>query len=378
MIVFVSNFYNHHQSYFSEAMYRLTDGAFRFVSTEPMSEERIKLGWGGEKAPFVEEYSENPEACQRLIDEADAVIYGSAPREILENRIEKKKLTFFYSERQYKKECPWYKRIVHAWRYRRMWGSQENHYLLCASAYAAYDYARVGTFVNQAYVWGYFPEVKKYEEIAEILSAKKKNSILWAGRFVDFKHPELPILVAQRLKREGCSFDMKLIGNGEMEAIIKEMIEKYEMQDCVQMLGSMNHKKVRDYMEKTQIFLFTSDRNEGWGAVLNESMNSACAVVASHAIGSVPYMLEDHKNGLIYQDGDFESLYQSVKNLLQNRELCEKLGENAYETMIHCWNADMAAERLLALVKNLQRQKEGSPFSDGPCSPAVVIKDNWF
>ena len=49
-------------------------------------------------------------------------------------------------------------------------------------------------------------------------------------------------------------------------------------------------------MEKSEIFLFTSDKGEGWGAVLNESMNSACAVVASHAIGSVPFLLKDGEN----------------------------------------------------------------------------------
>ena len=44
------------------------------------------------------------------------------------------------------------------------------------------------------------------------------------------------------------------------------------------------------YMESSHIFLlFTSDRNEG--AALNESMNSGCAVVASDAIGSVPYLM---------------------------------------------------------------------------------------
>ena len=34
-------------------------------------------------------------------------------------------------------------------------------------------------------------------------------------------------------------------------------------------------------MEKADIFLFTSDRREGWGAVANEAMNSACALVVS-------------------------------------------------------------------------------------------------
>lgn len=56
-------------------------------------------------------------------------------------------------------------------------------------------------------------------------------------------------------------------------------------------------RKVREHMEDADIFLFTSDYNGGRGAVLNESMNSGCMVAASHAIGSVPFLLEDGKRG---------------------------------------------------------------------------------
>ena len=62
-------------------------------------------------------------------------------------------------------------------------------------------------------------------------------------------------------------------------------------------------------MEKTGIFLFTSDRQEGWGAVLNEAMNSGCAVVASHLIGAVPFLKKKKKNGLVYSSGDRKTLF---------------------------------------------------------------------
>lgn len=61
------------------------------------------------------------------------------------------------------------------------------------------------------------------------------------------------------------------------------------LNDYVTFTGPVQSDKVRGFMERAGIFLFTSDRQEGWGAVLNESMNSGCAVVASHAIGSVPF-----------------------------------------------------------------------------------------
>ena len=62
-----------------------------------------------------------------------------------------------------------------------------------------------------------------------------------------------------------------------MEQQLRQMIHDKQLDDCVSMLGAMSPEKVRDYMEAADIFLFTSDFNEGWGAVLNEAMNSSCA-----------------------------------------------------------------------------------------------------
>lgn len=367
MIVFVSNYYNHHQAPFSEAMYRLTEGQFRFVATEPMSEERLKMGWGGEGGTFVLQYADNSAEIQQLINEADVVIFGSAPYATIEERMHRKKLTLIYSERLYKQECPRWQLPLRRIKYHKQFGRYENTYLLCASAYTASDYARTKTFVGKAYKWGYFPEVKRYGNIEMILDAKRLASILWVARFIGWKHPELPIQVAKRLKDEGYTFELNMIGSGELEESMRRLIVEAGVEDCVHMLGSMKPADVRAHMEEAQIFLFTSDRGEGWGAVLNESMNSGCAVVADRAIGSVPFLLEHETNGLIYEDGDFESLYASVKRLLDEPSLCNEYGRRAYETMTTLWNAETAAERLLVLIEHM-KSKTCTPYAKGPCS----------
>ena len=145
------------------------------------------------------------------------------------------------------------------------------------------------------------------------------------------------------------------------------------------MLGTMPPEKVREYMELSEIFLFTSDRQEGWGAVLNEAMNSGCAVVASHAIGSVPFLLKNGDNGLIYRSGDINDLYEKVKYLLDNQATRAKLGINAYKTLCNKWNAENAAERFVKLSKALlDGKREADLFGEGICSGAEILDDDWF
>ena len=164
-----------------------------------------------------------------------------------------------------------------------------------------------------------------------------------------------------------------------MEAQLKHMADAMDLRECVTFPGSMPPDEVRHHMEQAGIYLFTSDRYEGWGAVLNESMNSGCAVVASHAIGAVPYLMKHKENGLIYKSGDVDGLYAHVKYLLDNPDEQERLGRAAYETITGLWNAEVAAQRVITLSEHLLAgEKYPDLFEEGPCSRAETVKDEWF
>lgn len=382
-VVFVSNYYNHHQKSFSEAMYKLLTGRFCFIETEPIREERIKLGYGGEKKPQYVKQSYTSEhdmaVCRKIIDTADVVIIGSAPERLVRERIKSGKLVIRYGERPLKNGLELWKYPYRylKWHIRNPKGAKVA--LLCASAYTSADYAKFRLFQGRCYRWGYFPERKQYENVERMIAEKQPSSLLWVARFIDWKHPELPILIAKRLKEENYDFNMKLIGIGVLEKEIQNQIRELQLEDCVQMLGSMKPERVRGHMEKSQIFLFTSDKKEGWGAVLNEAMNSGCAVVASHAIGSVPYLLRDGENGSIYKDGDIEDLYRKVKTLLDDPQRSFAYGKRAYQTINEEWNAEIAAERLLQLADMmLAGEFENNLFPSGPCSRTENLKDAWF
>lgn len=373
-VTFFSNFLLHHQTPFCEAMVKLLDENFKFIATEKIPQERLNMGYRdlSKSVTYAVNSYESEENYQKALElgkNSDVVIIGSAPDEFIEERLKQNKLTFRYSER-YFKEGKWrildprvlvahYKGDI---RYRK-----KNLYMLCASAYTAPDCRFIGCYKNKAYKWGYFPPVKRYDHIQEIIRLKNHASILWTARFLKWKHPEAPLYVAKRLKDEGYDFTLNIIGSGVLEGKIRKNIAKNGLEKYVRLLGTMSPEEVRENMEKSEIFLFTSDRNEGWGAVLNESMNSACAVVASGAIGSVPYLIKDGENGFIYKSGNLKNLYNKVKLLIDNREIREKMGINAYKTLAETWNAEEASERLLKLIENIKEGKD-TPFTDGPCS----------
>ena len=382
-LVFVSNFYNHHQKALSSAFHRLTGGAYHFISTEEIPEEQRNLGYGCEDIPdyvlYAHRDEEERKLCQCIINEADVVIAGSAPEYLLRERIKAGKLVFRYAERPLKKGFEPLKYLPRLWKWHRRNPMGNPIYMLCASAYTAQDYGKFGLFRGRCYKWGYFPEAKEYD--VEKLFAGKQNrvpKILWCGRFLEWKHPDDAVRIAQRLKRGGYQFELNLIGTGPLEQQLGQMIREKRLEDCVHMLGAMPPELVRKHMELANVYLFTSDRNEGWGAVLNESMNSGCAVVASHAIGAVPFLMKNGENGLIYEYGNVDMLYEKVKYLLDCPEEQVRLGGAAYRTITTQWDANRAAERFVGLAQRiLEGENQPNLFVDGPCSRAEVQKDGY-
>ena len=185
--------------------------------------------------------------------------------------------------------------------------------------------------------------------------------------------------MAKGLKAAGYDFTLNIIGSGALEDTLRQQIQTEGLTDLVHLLGSMKPDAVRTYMERASIFLATSDRQEGWGAVVNEAMNSGCAVVASHAIGAVPYLIENEKNGLVYRSGDIEMLLRQVQALLADSEKCVAMGQCAYETIVREWNAEVAAERLCRLTEAiLSGDKQPDLYESGPCSRAPTQSDDWM
>lgn len=377
-LIFVTNMLNHHQYALCEAFGEQFDD-FKLVTTEKTQ----GIGYQTAKdAEFVFHYenSENRGDIEEIILNADIVIFGACPNELIEMRMKENKLSFLYSERFFKKGV--WRRFIPKTRkavYERITRYKNNEmYVLCASAYLPYDLKLIGFPIEKCFKWGYFPATNKYDADALINNKScGKIKLLWVGRMLDLKHPDDAVKLAKKLKKSGIDFELNLLGDGALTESLKSTVKNNGLNDCVHLLGSKSIEEVGRYMEEASIFLFTSDRNEGWGAVLNEAMNSGCAVVASHAIGSVPFLINDGKNGLIYRSGDIEDLYKKVKYLIDNKEKTSELGKNAYYAITDLWNAETAAERFKQLVQVINAGGADDLFNDGPCSKAEVLKDDW-
>ena len=182
----------------------------------------------------------------------------------------------------------------------------------------------------------------------------------------------LPIQLAQRLKAKGYHFTLDMFGTGVELSRIKQLAKDLQVDDVVRFCGNLPNEQILQQMREHEIFLFTSDKNEGWGAVANEAMSNGCVIVGSDAIGSTPFLVKDGENGCLFKSCDLDSLAEKVEWLLNNPEKRRILSVNGYKTMRDVWSPKNAAINFLQLVEDIQQGRDCS-IEDGPCSKALPI-----
>lgn len=389
-VIFISNYINHHQKPFCDAMYKRLGDDFIFIQSEPMEEERINMGWDTTltSLPYVKLLYENEDECRELILSADALIAGWTKRvDLLKERLDLKRLTIrvyerIYREGQWKAVSP---RGILAKYNEHIKYRNYPAYLLCCGAYVASDFSLIKAYPDKMYKFGYFPETKHYD-IDELMLKKNeggKLEIIFAGRFLKLKHPEYMLYLARDLKKmlaehdEGENtklndFRIHMVGSGELSDELKLLAKEYEVEDKINFYGFLKPDEVRSLMEKSHIHVFPSNALEGWGAVVNEAMNSACVVVASAEAGAVPFLIKQNENGIAYKGEDYDSLKQAVISLMQNDDKRNNMAKAAYETIVKLWNADNAADSLIDMINGWMDGKDNAK-DDGPLSKALVI-----
>lgn len=376
-VTFISNYINHHQIPFSNACYEQLKEDYHFIQTQPMEQERLAMGWNreGEKLPYVHCLYGEEDRCRRLVMESDVLLAGWSGREdLVQERLRAGKLTIRISERLYR-EGRWKavspRGLLHKYkehiRYRK-----SPAYLLCAGAYVPSDFHLIHAYPGKMFRWGYFPETKYYTQgqMEKMKDRSGSIDIVWAGRFIPLKHPEYMVRLAERLKGERVHIHMA--GGGEMEEQLKAATAEKGLGERITFYGFKTPEEVRRIMEKCHIHIFTSNHLEGWGAVVNEAMNSGCAVVANVQAGAVPYLIQHKKNGMVYPGGSYEKMEEAVRFLLSHPARMEKMGQEAYRTITQSWNARHGVEELLRMAEGMMAGRTEPP-AEGPLSPAPVI-----
>lgn len=376
-VAFFNNNINHHQVWVSDEFYNRLNDDFKYVVTSKKTNQDLKGGINYNSRPYCIIAHSSPDNLRKsyeLAINADVCIFGAESLEYAVYRAKNtKKLSFEVSERWLKRGLinilsP---RLIKWFISYNLYFRNKPFYKLCSSAFAANDHKKLYTYINKCYKWGYFPKDLITNMCINNVPPQegRKIKIMWCARFITVKHAELVIKAAAKLKKQNYNYYIDMFGSGVLENKMKQLSKSLNVDDIINFKGAKPNDIILEEMRNHHIFLFTSDQKEGWGAVVNEAMSNGCVVIGGNKIGSIPYLIKDGINGLIFKDQSSESLAEKIELLLENPSLLPSMSREARRTIEQIWSASKAVTNFLQLVYDIQNKIPCS-VKEGPGSKA--------
>jgi glycosyltransferase involved in cell wall biosynthesis len=167
-------------------------------------------------------------------------------------------------------------------------------------------------------------------ELTEKINAEygPKKKLIYVGRFVYYKGIE-HLIRAMSLVEANCV--LYLIGSGELETSIKELVISLNIEDKVVFLGEVNDSDKFTYIKSSDLLVLPSIyKTEAYGIVQIEAMALGVPVLSTRIEGSgVDWVNKDGESGLIVFPENSKQIAEAIDKIFFNPDLHRKLSEGA-------------------------------------------------
>ena len=192
--------------------------------------------------------------------------------------------------------------------------------------------------------------VKNYLHILPLVEFNK-NKIVYAGRLHPSKGIDILIRAVSLLKKEGFHYNLDIIGTGEEEKTLKQLIKELRLEKEIAFLGSKSKKEVLIAFHNSYCVVVPS-HSEAFGFTVIEAMSVKTCVLGANNTGIKETIL-DNESGLLFETGNSKDLALKLKFIFQQNEERNKIAENGYNRFMNKYETSYAVTRDYNFFKSL-------------------------
>jgi len=173
--------------------------------------------------------------------------------------------------------------------------------------------------------------------------------VAFVGRMYRLKGPDVFLRAAKSIsnKRPGTRFLM--VGTGPLETELVSTAHDLGIANAVFFVREV--PSVREILSKSSV-LVSSSRSEGFPGTLLEAMEAGVPVVASR-VGGVEELIENGKDGFLFESEDIEGLAEIVSRLLSDDGLAGEVSRRARDKVRRSFRFEDTVSQIESLYARL-------------------------
>jgi len=178
-----------------------------------------------------------------------------------------------------------------------------------------------------------------------------RRIILSVGYLIPRKAHKYVVMAVAKLLRAHPDIVYVVIGKGDEEQPLQEIVNEMGLQDAVEFIGQVPHRVVMAYLATCDIFALPS-WDESFGVVYVEAMAHGRPVVACRGEG-IEDVIVDGETGVLVEPKDVDSLTNALGKLLEDQAYARRLGEAGKALVNRSFTWEQSAEKLCQLYEEL-------------------------
>ena len=189
------------------------------------------------------------------------------------------------------------------------------------------------------------------EYVPEVPLEEKENIIIMAAYLNDNKAPDLLLKAWKQIGHQFPNWKIYMLGNGEVERFEK-MAQSLELSDSVKFTGYVVGKEKEDYFRKASIYCMCSYEEGFPMSVLEAWANNIC--VLTTPVGGLPDVLEDGKNALVFNFGDWQELSKKLSFLIENKKNRQEMAKYSRALVYQRFSVRELNNEILQIYESIQ------------------------
>jgi glycosyltransferase involved in cell wall biosynthesis len=146
-----------------------------------------------------------------------------------------------------------------------------------------------------------------------------------------------------------------IVGEGSLKRLLREKLEKLELQKEVTLTGALPFTKVIEFYKKASIFVIPSivlpngDR-DGIPNVLAEAMAMGLVPIATDVSG-LPELVIHNRTGMLVPPEDSRAISEACIHLIENESLRLTIGKAARQRVLELFSYQNTSGKLAAIFR---------------------------